>query len=360
MKKLFLNLAVLAFMVAQPLCFVSCDSDDDNTPSMPPAMSAAGCYVINTGNWNANDASVQYYDYSTGEASSPLCESDLFATANGVLLGDLAQDMLWVGGKLFVTVSGSQKLEVLDESGKRLREPYVYEGEGNSPRMMATDGERVYVTNYDGNVYVYDVATADFVETIPVGTRPEGISLCDGYIVVNNSGDLYAYNGTVSVVDADTHESTEISLVNPYTQSVVCNGDVYIIDCGNYVDVPSRIYRVSPSEATAESLGVSAALLAAHENYLYYINSVYNYSTWAFEYSPLYRMDVTTGEVVELLPAESMENAYSLSVNPADGSLFVGYSEYGVLGTMRVYAPDGTQTGVFGVGYYTGGARFAN
>lgn len=359
MKRFLLKWAVIAFAAVQPLCFVSCDSDND-TPTVPPAVSATGCYIINVGNWNANDASVQYYDYATGNATSPLCESDLFASSNGVLLGDLAQDMLWVGEKLFVSVSGSQKLEVLDESGKRLCAPYTYEGEGNSPRMMVTDGNRVYVTNYDGNVYVYDVATADFVRTIPVGVRPEGISLCDGYLVVNNSGDMYAYNGSVSIVDLDTYETKNIPLVNPYTQSVVCNGEVYIIDSGNYVDVPSSIYRVSPSEATVESLGVSAALIAAYENYLYYVNSVYNYSTWAFEYSPLYRMDVTTGEVVELLSAESMANVNSLSVNPADGSLFVGYAEYGVLGTMRVYSPDGTQTGVFDVGYYTGGARFAN
>ncbi len=354
MKKnhLFYGLALVA------LLFTSCESDDNGNNDGGGVTSGKGCYVVNTGNWGGNDASVQYYDFTTGLATAGDSEANIFALQNGSLLGDLAQDMLWIKDRLFITLSGSQKLEVLDENGKRIRDPYMFTQEGASPRMLATDGNNVYMTNYDGNVYVYDAVTADFIKKIPVGVRPEGISYIDGYLVVNNSGDLYAYNGTVQMIDLHNGESITRELVNPYTSSVLCNGEVYIIDSGNYSDIPSAVYRISPDGDVCESLGFAASALAAYENTLYYVNNAWSYEVNGYVTSPLYALDVVTGERSEVLDAETMKNVNSLSVNPDNGDIFVGYAEYGVLGTMKVFAIDGTQKGEFEVGYYTAGARF--
>ena len=76
--------------------------------------------------------------------------------------------------------------------------------------------------------------------------------------------------------------------------------------------------------------------------------------------SPLYSYDTVTGESVELLPAEAMTNVNSLSVNPENGDIYVGYAQYGVLGTMNVYTLTGEAKGTFTVGYYTTGAYFEN
>lgn len=354
MKKRLSGLLLLATITF----IVSCDSDSDNTFNGGYVTLNSGCYIVNTGNWEGNDASIQYCDFEKMLATSGDAESNIFAVQNGTLLGDLAQDMLWVNDKLFVTLSGSQKLEVLDESGKRLRAPHMYTQEGASPRMMATDGDYVYVTNYDGNVYVYDTDRADFVKKIAVGTRPEGISYLDGYLVVNNSGDLYAYNGTISIIELATGNSKSIELVNPYTTSVVCNGEVYIIDSGNYYDIPSMVYRISLQDGTCDSLGFAASALATYENTLYYVNNAWNYELNGYVSSPLYAYDVVTGEKTEFLSAEKMKNINSLSINPDNGDIFVGYAEYGVLGTMEVFSINTSFKGVFDVGYYTAGARF--
>lgn len=361
MKKVSLkSVLIYAMSVLAGVALVSCSNDDDNNPGNGASAASSGCYVLNCGNWGGNDASLQYYDYETGLATAPDADANIFAVQNGAMLGDLAQDMLWVENKLFVSVSGSQKLEVLDEEGRRLREPYLYSEEGASPRMLATDGKYVYVTNYDGNVYVYSASTAEFVKTIAVGTRPEGISCTSGVLVVNNSGDLYAYNGTVSLIGLKSGEKRDIQLVNPYTASVVCNGDVYIIDSGNYYDVPSTVYRVSVEEATVEALGFSASAIAAYEDKIYYVNNEWSYEVNNYVASPLYSYDTVTGESVELLPAEAMTNVNSLSVNPENGDIYVGYAQYGVLGTMNVYTLTGEAKGTFTVGYYTTGAYFEN
>lgn len=352
-KILFLSMFTLA-----AFSFTSCSNDDDNTTN-PDVSFSSGCYIANQGGMNENDGTVQYYDFNTGLATGADAESNIFALQNGEMLGDLVQDLLWIDDKLFVTVSGSQKIEILDLDGKRLRQPYRFAEEGAQPRMMATDGTNVYVTNYDGNVYVYSASTAEFVKKIPVGIRPEGISVCNGYLVVNNAGDLYAYNGTVSVINLSDGEIRSIAMTNPYTTSLVCNDEVYIIDAGNYVDIPSAVYRISPEKAVATSLGMSASAIAAYEDRLYYVNTSY-LPDWTPVYSPLCAFDVVTGETTEILPSEQMTDVYSLSVNPENGDIFVGYAQYGILGTMRMFAADGTYKGNFEVGYYTSGARFEN
>lgn len=340
------------------LTFTACSSDDDEIILPESGTKVNGCYIVNTGNWEGNDASIQLYSYDNNTATAGDSEGNIFAVQNNTLLGDLAQDLLWTKEKLFVAVSGSQKLEILDESGKRLQEPYLFTEEGASPRMMATDGTNLYLTNYDGNVYVYNASTAAFEGKIPVGTRPEGISYCNGYLVVNNSGELYAYNGNVSIIDLSNGSTATIEMTNPYTASVVCNDEVYIIDSGNYYDIPSTVYRISPAEGTATPLGFGASAIAAYENTLFFVDNAWDYEQNAFVPTPLWAYDVTTGEKREILPAATMTNVNSLSVNPETGDIYVGYAEYGILGTMRVFTADGTQKAVFGVGHYTAGARF--
>ena len=354
MKKLLLQATAIIGMFA----FTACDSDDKVTLPEGNETPANRCYIVNTGNWEGNDASIQYYSFETDMATAGDSEANIFAVQNKTLLGDLAQDLLWTKEKLFVSVSGSQKIEILDENGKRLQEPYIFAQEGASPRMMTTDGTNVYVTNYDGNVYVYNATTAAFEGKIPVGTRPEGISHCNGYLVVNNSGDLYAYNGTVSIIDLQSGDTRTINMVNPYTASVVCNEEVYIIDSGNYYDIPSAVYRISPEEGSVTSLGFSASAIAAYENTLYYVDNAWDYEKNGYVTTPLFALDVTTGEKREVLPEETMSNVNSLSVNPENGDIYVGYATYGVLGNMRIFDCNGKQKSFFGVGYYTAGARF--
>lgn len=353
------NFIYLVFAVFAVFSFIACDSDDDNNSGGGGDVTGNGCYILNQGNWGSNDASIQYYDFETSTATNAVCDDDIFYKANETLLGDVAQDLLWVNDKIFITVSTSQKLEIIDENGKRLCEPYKYEETMACPRMMATDGNNVYVVNYDKNVYVYDIATTEFVKKIPVGSYPEGISYVDGYIVVSNS-DYGMGNASVSVIDVNTYETREVkeNICNPGTQSIVCNGDVYIADQGNYSTIGANIIRVSPQEATAESLDVPASLLATYENYLYYVNASWSYAVNSYEYSPLYRRDVVTGEVVEVLSKEKVENIYSLSVNPQNGDIFIGYANGANMGVMRVYSADGVQKGLFDVGLFTAGARF--
>ncbi len=363
MKKSFLKWMFFALCSVVTLTACS-DSDNDNGGGSQGGNVETSCYIINQGVSYRNNASLQVYDANSGTASSPDCNQDVFFTANGELLGDVAQDLLCVDDKVFITVSNSQKLEILDDSCKRVRQ-YTYAAEGASPRCLTTDGDKVYVTNYDGYVYVYDVASGDSLTRIYSGSYPEGISYSNGSLVVNNSnwGGYGGGEASVAVINIATGKSKIIkeNVCNPYTQSVVCGGEVYIIDSGNYSDILPTIYRVDTDNAKLIKVAENASLMSSCGEYIYYVNASWSYATNSTNYSPLYKFDVATGEKSELISVEKMKDVSSLDVNPVTGDIYVGFSpssEY--YGTMRVYGPDGVQKGVFEVGYFTSGARFRN
>ena len=356
------NLFLWMLLAFGAVTFSSCSKDDDNGDAGGDVQPY--CYIVNQGDPRYNNASLQVFDVNSETVSSPDCNSDIFFTANGEILGNCAQDLLWVGKKLFVTVSNSQKLEILDETGKRVRQ-YKYSAEGASPRCMATDGNKVYVTNYDGNVYVYNATTGDYITKIYSGSYPEGISYCNGSIVVNNSN-WGGYGGgepSVAIIDVASGEARIIkeNVCNPYTQSVVCGGEVYIIDSGNYGDILPAIYKVDAVNAKLVKVADNATLMSSCGDYIYYANANYSYAIDGYEYSALYKMDVATGEKSDILPVEKMENIYSLDVDSETGDIYVGYKrsadEYCY---MKVYSFDGQEKGSYEVGYYTSGARFHN
>ena len=361
MKK---NLFLWMLLAICAVTFTACSEDDDNGGNGGNGNVQNSCYVVNQGGWGFNNASLQVYDAALGTASSPDCNEDIFFAANGELLGDVAQDLLWVGDRLFVTVTNSQKLEILDETGKRVRQ-YTYAAEGACPRYMATDGQKVYVTNYDGYVYVYNAASGDSITRIYSGSYPEGISVVDGTLVVNNSN-YGGYGGgepTVAVIDIASGEAKIIkeNVCNPYTQSLVCGGEIYIIDSGNYSDILPTIYRVDTENASLEKIVENATYMSTCGDCIYYVNATFSYSNYMTNYSALCKLDVATGEKSEILPEEAMKDVCSLDVDTQTGDIYVGFSPSADdFGTMRVYSADGEQKGLFEVGYYTSGARFRN
>ena len=105
MKKYWYKTAMLVMALG---VFTAC-SDDDG-PKIPegPIAPVNGAYVINTGNWNENNGTIQWYDRDLKTVSA-----DLFAAANGAGIGD-AQDLCVYGTKIYITCSSSAKIEIVD------------------------------------------------------------------------------------------------------------------------------------------------------------------------------------------------------------------------------------------------------
>jgi hypothetical protein len=78
-------------------------------------LSGKGMYILNNGNMDANNANLAFYNFQ-----SKTVEYDIYAAQNGRIMGDTAQDLLVYGSKVYVAMSGSDLIYVLDQQGKEI------------------------------------------------------------------------------------------------------------------------------------------------------------------------------------------------------------------------------------------------
>ncbi len=345
--------------------FTACSDDDNNFSVDPdPLTSSPGAYILNTGGWGANNASLQYYNFVNYSISS-----DIFARENKYAMGDLAQDMVEYGSKIYVTLNNSAKVEVLDKTGKVVKtiNPTNDAGTAVNPCYLEAYEGAVYFTNYGGLISRIDTTLLTITGSVAVGDHPEGLAAANGKLYANISG--YGSGTKVAVVDVTSFTKTkELDvLLNPYTQSIAADdGYVYFVSSGNYAGSPSlteaqyiysTLQRIDPSTDVVTSVA-NASLIANRGTKMYCIYSEYYLPA---RYS-IFELDLVTGAKKELTEImNKVPNASTIDVNPSNGDIYVANaSSYAAPNTMYVFNSDGTFKTSFQCGYYTVGAFFAN
>lgn len=382
MKMKWCKWAIMALALG---CFTACSEDDDtvgdggkpgeetggngggangsDSTAVPSPVVALGAYVLNTGSWGGNDASIQYLDFQTGKLSE-----DLYAAANGEGLGDLGQDLCVYGSKIYVTVSGSSKVVIMDRKCKVLKSIPVATEDGTpvEPRYMAACEGKVYFTAYDGTVSRIDTTSMAIdgkLNLIDAGAQtgydhPEAITSANGKLYVNISG--YSKGKWLAVVDAASFtklKDIEVML-NPYTQCITAeDGYVYFVSNGNYAGSPSltpdqyiygTMQRLDPETDQVEQVCRATYIANAGEK-MYILYSEY----YMPKVARAYVRDLKTGDEQEFMDMAELQSANGLAVDPASGDVYVFDVSYGAASDVHVYGADGTYKCMFEAGMST-------
>ena len=294
-----------------------------------------GAYVLNNGAWGENNATISRYDPTT-KAVSPRA----FQTANGAGLGDLGQDIITLGKKMFIAVNGSKTIFVTDRD-LTILSTITATADGNqlSPRYLCSGGGKVYVTYYEGYLGEIDPETYS-VRTTAIGPNPDGLVYYDGKIYTANSGGyLYpAYNNTVSVVDAASfNETSTITVnVNPSGMALV-EKTIFVYSFGNYADVQPKVQKIDPATSKVTDLSyASPSGIAVCDSYLYVLCGGYD-ENWNPLPGTVYKYDVAAGKDLGnfVTDGTTMPNAYSISYTK--GHLWVGCSDYKTNGDVYLF-----------------------
>ncbi len=295
-----------------------------------------GVFVLNEGLFNMNNASLTFYNYDNSTAVT-----DFFDLKNGRKLGDSGNDIAIYGSKLYIVVTNSSQVEVVDaNTGKSVKQISFFDGETpRQPRNIAFHGSKAFVCSFDGTLAVIDTASLSIEKFTTVGRNPDGIAVANNKVYVSNSGglDYPNYDNTVSVVDiASFKEIKKIEVgLNPYSVQTDMQGNVYVVTRGNYGDVPMRLHIIdSQSDEVTHTFDKDISSFAINDNWAYAY-----YADWmSGQTSNIFVIDLNTKEIVNNnFITDNIEiDAYSIYVNADNGNVFVS-DVSGYTGNGRVY-----------------------
>lgn len=236
MKKYLLGLAVLLMGTA---VMTSCDPAEDYPETYLQAYST-GAYVVNSGNMYSNiESSLTAIDYASSTATQ-----GVFKAANGRSLGNIANDGIVYGNKIYLAVDKENTIEVIDKKTKQsIKQIKTTEllgnAEGAEPRHVIAGGGYVFFTTYGGYVAAVDTTSFALQKKWQVGNYPEGLVFGNGTLYVANSN-YGAGGGNISCINLSNNnvETKNIEGVNNPTSIYYASGRVYVIDNPVYGPAP--------------------------------------------------------------------------------------------------------------------------
>ncbi|MEO6668720.1 MAG: hypothetical protein ABIN36_04545 [Ferruginibacter sp.] len=270
---------LIKWILPAVLLFTACNKDNDVapvviTPVPVDTISKGGAYILSEGGFGANNSKLAYRVDSSG-----VIFGDYFLEKNPALtggLGDLANDMIVYGNKIYIVMNGSGNITVLNlATGVQITTIPVPSG----PRFATGYNGKVYASAYDGTVKVIDTATLAISNSIVVGPNPEALVAVGNYLYVTNSGGLNPVpDSTISVVDLNTQLETQKITVGINPQKIEANslGDLYVSSYGNFTSIPATVTVVSSAtksvKATLNS-DYSYSQVRIHNDTAYFYNN---------------------------------------------------------------------------------------
>ncbi len=226
MKKNLLLVGLIALSILQ-----SCKKKTTTTDTL--GKYEEGVYVVNEGNFGQGNASLSFVDKDL-----ETIENDVFYKVNNVHLGDQAQSVAFVDEKVYLVVTGSNKIEVADK--KDLKRKATIATDLENPRYaQEIPGNRAIVSCWGDPTDATDDYLAvvnainDVVYTkIPVELGPEKLCQTEAYLFVAHKG-AWGTNHIVSVVDLTSFNVIKTIDVGDRPNSMVLNDDnLWVLSSG--------------------------------------------------------------------------------------------------------------------------------
>ncbi len=296
--------------------FFSCKKPEKETPE----NSIFDIWVLNEGLWNMNNSSITAYNTNTKDRIG-----DYYKHANNKRgLGDVANDILVYGSKVYVLLNGSNQINIINKNtGVSIKQ---ISGTASQPRCIASHNGKIYVTYFDGSVAKIDTVSLQIEATVTTGRNPDGICVANNKLYVANSGGLDNpnYDNSVSVIDLNSFSETKKIIVrlNPTLVKADKNGNVYVVSNGNYEDVSPCLQRInSNSDEVEKTFDLAVVGFDIYNNSMYFYT--YDYSTLKTSFQIL---DLLKDSVVNknFLSGSSLpQTPYGITINPNNGNIYL-------------------------------------
>lgn len=354
------------------LClFFSCRGDEviilSETNTLPgeelnPDADPVGMYLLNEANMGSNKASIDYLDLQQA-----VYVRNLYAERNPNVvkeLGDVGNDIQIYGGRLYVVVNCSNKVEVMEAAtGKRI-------GQVDIPncRYVRFHEGMAYVSSYvgavqpgsdatKGAVYKVDTLTLQIKDKVTVGYQPEEMEVIDNYLYVANSGGYrppeYDYDYTLSVINLESFRQVELIPVGINLHRVRQDryGQLWVTSRGDKKQIPSNLFVLERKKSTdkmvvADTLDIPCSNLAVCGDSVYVLSVQWKAAEGRNEVS-YGIVDIRTRKLVNTNfitdgTEKNITVPYSIIVHPVSKDIYVTDAKnYVTSGRLHCYTKEG-------------------
>lgn len=313
-----------------------------------------GLFICNEGNFQYGNASLSFYDPAANQVSN-----EVFFRANGMKLGDVAQSMAIYGDRGWIVVNNSHVVFAIDVD--TFREVGRIENLPSPRYIHFISPEKAYVTQlWDNRIFIVNPERYEITGCIQV----PGMTMESGsteqmvgygrYVYCN----CWSYQNRIIKIDTATDSVVGSLEVGIQPTSLVLDkfGKLWTITDGGYEGSPygyeaPSLVRMDAETFTVEKrftfrLGEAPSELQTNgaRDRIYWLND----DVWC--------MDVTDDRLPVRPFLECRDTKYyGLTVNPADGEVYVADAiDYQQQGMIYRYSPDGRLIDEFYVGITPG------
>lgn len=242
---------------------VSCRNEPSTFSSIvpQPLPPVKAVYVLNEGNFgDPTGARLTVYDTDRDSLYH-----DVYETGNGGShLGSVGDDMQFYNGRAYFVMSGSQNIVVMNLAAKRKEREAFFPGSAVHDLLIDSTRNKLFVTRlFSSSVFVLNLTSLAIIDTIGVGSNPQGMALVGNKLFVCNSG--YGNDSTVTIIDASTNRVTgTLTLAKgPSSAAVASDGKLWVACTGNAFATPpvnGKLFVIDPA------LGAKVDSLAFNED----------------------------------------------------------------------------------------------
>lgn len=349
------HIAVAAAVALSMSAMTSCSDSDEDDPDVPSPtgvkLPAHGLFVVNEGNFNYSNASITFYDPSTGGV-----EQNIFRTANNVPVGDVAQSMTMSadGRSAWIVVNNSNVVFEVDAT--TMAEKGRITGLV-SPRFMHIvegDDDKAYVTQMgDSRIAVIDTDDYEIEGYIDVpgnGSSTEMMVQVGRYVYVN----CWSYDNRILRIDTETDRVAGVLQVDIQPKSMVKDryNNLWVLTDGGYEGSPYGYEAPCLLKITTSDFKVARRFEMTKGDYTptLAVNGAGDRIYWIR--NDIYTMSVDATE----LPAEPLiacggHYYYGLTVDPRGGDIYVADAvDYVQTGRLLRYSQGGRLAGTVDTG----------
>lgn len=346
-------------------CFFACRDDEvlidiEKTEITDPEFTDIdGFYLLNEGNMGNNKSTLDYFDYKEGTYYK-----NIYAERNPNVvkeLGDVGNDLLIYGSKMYAVINCSHKVEVMNAADA------VRVAKIDIPNCRYAVGDKgyVYVSSYVGPVQVdptapkgavfkVDTLSMQVVGSVEVGYQPEEMTIVGNRLYVANSGGYRVpdYDNTISVIDLDEFSLCDVIVLdktaNFHRLDHDAHGRLWLSSRGNYYgDFNSDLFVIDPKgKQIIKDMDMAVSDMWVDDNTAYVISTEWSYvtgqNTVSYAKIDMETMSVKDRSLIKDGTEKKIKVPYGIAVNPITKDFYVTDAKsYVVSGTVYCFDSDG-------------------